>query len=165
MMDYKRAYEDLKQQIDNRRYEDEQRERRDYRQRKEKHHQALRDYQESLCYADGWLEAFSKGLIKYRKEAGEEQADADKYPDLPGFQDGFFRDTLKEVELASRLYNEEMKPAEERIQRIRERAERLIAAVEQQARDRAAARLDEQFPNSHTAEALRNDDHLYLCNW
>lgn len=164
-MDYKREYERLQQEIDDQRYEDERRREKEFRERENNREQARRDYQESLCYAEDWNDAFSKGLIKYSQEAREEQRAENQYPGEPEFEDRFFREMVIEVERASEVYQEEMKKVEENIRLIRERAEQEIAAVEQQAREKAAARLDELFPNSTTAQALRENNPNYLTDW
>lgn len=165
-MDLQRENKRLKTEIEDIRYEQEQeRERRDA-QRDRESRERLEAFRESQRDARGWGDAFPKGLALYSKEAREELAFAAKYPDEPGTQNPWFPQQVEQIKFAHSAWQEETRAVAPEIQRIRDEAEQQIKALEQQARNQAAARTDAQFGEAcSVSEFLRADNYNALVDW
>lgn len=155
----KQDNEYLRDEIERRDREEWERADREYEERQRRRKEREREYQESLCSADSWEEAFGKAIIRFSAEARMEQQEIAKYgkesaDELAYTLDTYFTDELKIVERARALYNEAMAEAAAEIEKLK-----------QQARERAADKLAAEFPETSIAEALRKDDYSSLINW
>lgn len=167
-MDYKSEYENLRQQLDNQRREESRQAEEDYQRREDARRQRIREYQEAQCYAETWDEAFRKTLPRLRKEAGEERQMNEEIDgtEAAHYMDTYFQEQVEQHEFAQGVWLDENKAVQARIKRIRERAAQLIERIEQQARNKAAARVDEKFgKETHIGENLRNNDIDSVVNW
>lgn len=162
-MDYEREYKRLQQQIEDERNYEAMRRDQEYQERENSRRQARRASQEAQLYAESWDEAFNKGIARYRREAAEEKEFEESAPEKK--HDHYFQNMLGQAVAGREEYEAAMREAEARIQRVHECAERLIAAIEQKAREQAAAKVDAKFPNSYIGQALRDDDFMFLVNW
>jgi hypothetical protein len=163
MTDYEKLYKELKTEQDDQRWREE-REREDaYQRREDERRQRQNEQQEALLYAETWPEAFSKTLLRLRKEASEEAAMNTEYP---SDADTYFTKQVAEHEFAQTAYHEEMAKVQQRIDDIRAQMERRIAILEQAARSRAAKRTDKQFSKeTQIGENLHNNDLNSVTNW
>ena len=123
--------------------------------------QRHREYQESLCHASDWPEAFSNGLTRARVEAREEarmnaEIGRGEYAEWGDSvkPSTFFADWVREIERTQVIYGEVMREAEEKIARIR------AAAL-----GKVADRLAEEYGESETVQALRENNPEYLTCW
>lgn len=163
-MDYKKEAEYWKEEVE--RIRDEERRAADaaYERRERERKERQQEIREAQCYADSWMEAFGKAIPRLKYEA---MGDAEEAAYEPGDKHNYFftRQVAQHV-FAERALIQEMKNVQPRIDRIRERAERLIAALEQQARDNVADAVEKDFPDSWgLVENLRTDDYMALVNW
>lgn len=145
----------LQDELDRKTREDSERQEREWREMENRRRQSQRDYQESLCYADSWTDAFGKAISKLAIEVREEEKDERDFGQEPDFKPTtYFRDELKSTRRAQELYRESMQEIEEQIKQL-----------EQQAREKAADRLAKEFPESTVIQCLREDDFESLVNW
>lgn len=163
-IDYKQEAEYLRDQIDRMRDEERRASEAAYERREQERKQRRQEMLEAECVADDWDEAFMKAIPRLRHEA---RSDAEDAGYEPGDENNYFftRQTAQHV-AAYELWKLEKKANKERVIRIRERAERLIASIEQQSRERIAEQIEQVFPKSwELVENLRDDDYMALVNW
>lgn len=163
-MDYKKAYEEAQERLADMEQQQRRESDEDYQRREEERRERKQASLEAQCYADSWRDAFNKGISRMQREANDEADMVGKFP--ASELDFFFTQQVEQHRYAFTAWEQEMAAAEPRIQRIRERAERLIQMLEQQARNQAAERTDTHF-NSETAigQNLRDDDFRSLVEW
>lgn len=151
----KQDNKDLRDEVERRDREESERRDREYYENKERRRQHEQEYQESLCYANDWSDAFQKAIIRLAQEAREEQRDNLKFENHPDWEtQTFFTDELNATRRGSEFYREAMTEAETEIEQIRHKA-----------REKAAAKLEQEFPKSTVVEALRENDFESLVNW
>lgn len=109
-----------------------------------------------IHYAADWSEAFSNGLILYRREANHEIQFNNERPDEP--PDTWFQDQIPPIQLAQQLYREKMQP-------VRERIERLTKMLEKRALNDIAAEVERQHPGATVIESLRQNRPHDLVEW
>jgi hypothetical protein len=149
----KRDNDYLQSEVDDYRRREEERIEKNQRAERERREERQREYQESLCHAEDWPEAFRKGLIRMASEAAFEETYFQEFPDERG--KGFsFANHIKEVERAEEVYDEVMADVEKQIQALREGA-----------LDRIADKLEEEGCNDSLVEAFREDNPEYLTYW
>lgn len=153
-MDYKKEYEYLKQEIEDRKYREEQEYWQRVQQREDERRQRKAERLAELCRADDWWEAFHKGISRLQHEAG--------YLD----EDGFFAELVEQHKFAYERFKErnlEHNPARRAIE---EEYQKKLAALEESIREQVAADVDYKFgEGTEIAENLRNDDYEALVNW
>lgn len=151
--DFERENRYLRDEIERMNYEESQRRDRAFNEREEQRRQRQRDYQEALCYANDWNDAFARALIRLRQEAADEKQmiESGNYPE---FNDTFFQDQVEQTVFAEQAYREEMASVQKLIERLEERA-----------RNRAASRVEEKYPDAYVAQYLRDDDYSSLVDW
>lgn len=151
----KRERDDLQRELDDRRYEEDRRREQEHRERKERSRERQEAYLASQCEAASWSEAFSKGIPRIAQEAREEDSLIAKIKDSDApYGPPFFTPWLNEVKRARDLYDEAMAEAEEEIRRIR------AAAL-----GKAADKLQAEFGETATVQALRDDNYNCLVDW
>lgn len=163
-MDYKQAYEELQDQMRWDRIEADRQRQEEYDER-----QRVRKQEDSEYWltADSWNEAFRKGIQRYQNEADEE-TEWNQKPDIDDFggKQTWFTEQLEQIKAARVLFNQENAKVQERINRIRARAERMIQAIEQDVRDGVADAIDAQFDEECLiSEFLREDNYTGLVDW
>lgn len=158
--DYKREYEYLKQQEEDRKWREQQQRDREYREREAARLARKEEYEESLTWAEDWPDAFHKGIIRFQREANDEAACRAKYGE-DEFNDTYFTDTLEEARYAQTLYFEEQKSAADQIAEL----EKQIDAIKAAALKRAGERVKEKYPKGFIGQALEDDTPNMLTNW
>ena len=152
----KRDNEYLRDEIERRDREESERREREYQEQENRRRQRQQEYQESLCYADSWTDAFGKAISKLAIEAREEEKDERDFGHEPDFKPTtYFRDEIKATQRAQELFAQEMAKVQEQ-----------ISALEQAARERVAAQLEtENFTRTTIIPALRDNDFQSLVDW
>lgn len=164
--DWKREYERLERQIEDDEYDRRLERDQEYEQREQERRRRRAEAEEMLHYADNWGEAFSKGLTLFRREASEEAHAAAQYPDEPNMQELWFGGQVEQIEFAQSAWSDEMRAIAEEVHRIRKEADAKIAALEAQARNKAADRVDGKFGETClVSEFLRDDNPNGLTEW
>src|SRR5688572_9985451 len=110
------------------RLEREHREAEDRRWQEEKERKARRqkEYEESLCWAEGWTDAFIKGLARVYKEAAlESQFNTEVQSEYS--PDTFFNDQIPVIEKAQHLYHQKMAVAKAEWDAIEQRVREEVA--------------------------------------
>jgi hypothetical protein len=127
-------------------------------QEREQMRQDMREeHRRSQCEAENWEDAFTKGLDRYRVEAATEVADNESIGDAgdPYFQpDFFFSEMVPKVEQAQSIYLLQMRSLN-----------RVIERMKQDAREAIAKRIEEETGLDELAQAMRDDNHLWLVEW
>lgn len=163
-IDYKEQAENLRAELE--RIQDDQQQVADaaYERRERERYQRAMSAREAQCYADNWDEAFRKAIPRLRREAS---SDAEEAAYDPNDQGNYYFTRLTAQHVAAyELWKQEQQAIQPRIDRIRERAERLIAALEQPARERIADQIESTFPDSWIlVENLREDNYSALVEW
>jgi hypothetical protein len=149
----KRDNEYLQSRLDDMRAVEERRLDEARRERDERRKEQRRAYQESLCEASSWPEAFRKGIPRIETEAYDEvHWNATRSDDEPIFD--HFQNWLKEVKRLEEIYQEEELAVREQFEKLR--SEML---------NRVADRLQAEFGETGTVEAVRANDYEQLVNW
>lgn len=115
------------------------------------------------CHAENWVDAFQKGLDRYRQEANEEESLNEKMSENEDqyFQtniDTFFTGMLPKIERAQAIYAQQINPIEAKIRQMRNDARYAIADA-----------IEREYPDDNAmkelAEALRDDNWDWLVDW
>lgn len=124
--DWKREAKHLQDTID--RMRDDQRREQDaaFQRREDERKERRAEFARRECEADSWEEAFDKGIARMKREARDEQAMAADPRFKPSELDFFFVQQVEQYEFARTAWKEETAKVEERVNRIRERAVRMI---------------------------------------
>jgi hypothetical protein len=161
-MDYEKEYKRLQDDLHWKEVREREQREQEYEERERQRRARREEEIQAQFYAETWNEAFNKALPRLRKEASEEVAFASEDPTF----DPWFPMQVEQHEAARQFLREEEAAIYERIVRIRERAERLVAELEQQARNKAADRVDGQFGEETIIGVnLRNNDIDAVVNW
>jgi hypothetical protein len=150
----KRDVEYYRDELDREREYAREREEREYEKREALKRERQQAYQESLCYADSWEDAFEKGLARIGRELAEERKFAKEFPDWEPDADGFWVRRVEAIEKAQSIYRRE---------RLAMQSE--IAKLEESLLNRVANELAQEFPDIDLVESLRTNDYQSLVAW
>ena len=175
MTDYKREYEILKSEMEDRKWREEQRQDEEYRKRERQRRERQQEWEESQCWADSWEEAFAKGIPRYRQEANEEAAMvAQILKDYEGREDQMeaWERSIVDEDSYFAAVTERAEFAREALREANLEMNPVIAMLEQQikwafeaARIKAAEKVEEKFGECDMSENLRTDSYINLVNW
>lgn len=131
------------------------------------------EYRESQCYADTWGEAFNKAIPRLQGEADEEavhlewmkENEPDRIAHAREGEFDYFARATEQHRFARDAYNTRIGAVSEQMSYIRKMAEQMIEALEQEAREAAAADVEAKFGDCFIVENLRNNDINSVVNW